>query len=74
MNREQVKTIKAGQYIEFQYMPEGQVYNAEVLSVDKQDGYNVHIQGIMKDKLFMVRHTEIIRVIDTNKGLVLSEN
>lgn len=72
MNREEVKTIKIGQYIEFKYIPEGQVYNSEVLSVDK-DGYNVHIQGIIKDKLFMVRHSEIIRVIDTDKETIKTQ-
>lgn len=67
MYKEDIKKIKAGQFIKFSYMPEGKVHTREVLKVDKKHGEYAYIAGIMKDTLFMVMHSEIIDVIESDK-------
>jgi len=70
MNKESVKTIKKGQFIEFSYLPHGEVYTREVLSVDKHNGNHVHIAGIIEDSPFMISHDEIIIVVEGSKETI----
>ena len=72
MKRSEVRTIKKGQCIEFSYTPDGEVYTREVKDVDTMDGHHVHIEGIIKDKLFMVTYSEIINVLDCDTEPILA--
>jgi hypothetical protein len=68
MNKKYISNkINKGDTIEYKFTPEGEIRKAVVAS-KKPDGSGVWINGLIKDKYFIILANEIVNVIETQEG------